>query len=101
MIARYPGHPDAAEAYRWLIRDSSSSEARHRHDLGQFMIVDHASVKQPETQPGEAAPNVKLNAQMQPQTVGGVQKEGVYSPLLNPDELRQWHQAAIKFEERL
>jgi photosystem II stability/assembly factor-like uncharacterized protein len=33
MVERYPAHPLAAEAYRWLIRHSGSSEARHRHNL--------------------------------------------------------------------
>src|SRR5262249_10324366 len=36
MVDRYPSHPLALEAYRWLARYSSSSEARRRHELGQF-----------------------------------------------------------------
>ena len=28
MVDRYPAHPLSAEAYRWLIRHVSSSEAR-------------------------------------------------------------------------
>jgi photosystem II stability/assembly factor-like uncharacterized protein len=39
LADRYPTHPLAAEAYRWLIRHSSSSEARRRYELGQFLVV--------------------------------------------------------------
>ena len=35
MVDRYSAHPLAADAYRWLIRHASSSEARRRHELGQ------------------------------------------------------------------
>src|SRR5439155_14783670 len=38
MVDRYPAHPLAADAYRWLIRHNSSSEARRRHELGQFLV---------------------------------------------------------------
>ena len=36
LVNRYPTHPLTAEAYRWLIRHNTSSEARRRHELGQF-----------------------------------------------------------------
>src|SRR5204863_4075463 len=39
MVDRYPAHPLSAEAYRWLIRHGGSSEARRRHELGQFLLV--------------------------------------------------------------
>src|SRR5207237_5529927 len=39
MADRYPAHPLAIEAYRWLVRHDSSSEARRRRELGQFMIA--------------------------------------------------------------
>ena len=34
MVDRYPAHPRAADAYRWLIQYNSSSEARRRHEDG-------------------------------------------------------------------
>src|SRR5262249_11738348 len=34
MVDRYPAHPLSANAYRWLIRHNSSSEARRRHEMG-------------------------------------------------------------------
>src|SRR5207249_2760403 len=33
--SRYPAHPLAIDACRWLIRHSASSEARRRHELNQ------------------------------------------------------------------
>jgi photosystem II stability/assembly factor-like uncharacterized protein/tetratricopeptide (TPR) repeat protein len=46
LVDRYPMHPLAADAYRWLIRYSASSEARRRHELGQFMVVTQETVQQ-------------------------------------------------------
>ena len=40
LVERYPAHPLAMESYRWLIRHNSSTEARHRHELGQFLVVE-------------------------------------------------------------
>jgi photosystem II stability/assembly factor-like uncharacterized protein/tetratricopeptide (TPR) repeat protein len=42
MADRYPMHPLSADACRWLIRHSSSSEARHRQELGQFIVQEWA-----------------------------------------------------------
>ena len=39
MVDRYPAHPLTADACRWLIRHDTSSEARRRHELGQFLAL--------------------------------------------------------------
>src|SRR5262249_48275904 len=39
MVERSPTHPLAVAAYRWLLRYGSSSEARRRHELGQFIMA--------------------------------------------------------------
>jgi photosystem II stability/assembly factor-like uncharacterized protein len=39
MVSHHPAHPLTADAYRWLIRHSASSEARRRQELGQFWIL--------------------------------------------------------------
>src|SRR5204862_165500 len=39
LVDRYPAHPLAADACRWLVQHNSSSEARRRHELGQFLVV--------------------------------------------------------------
>jgi photosystem II stability/assembly factor-like uncharacterized protein len=41
MVDRYPAHPLSADALRWLIRHSASSEARHRQSLGQFVVQEY------------------------------------------------------------
>jgi photosystem II stability/assembly factor-like uncharacterized protein len=46
MIERYPTHPLAIESYRWLLMHQSSSEARHRHEQGQFVIVERVAAGQ-------------------------------------------------------
>jgi photosystem II stability/assembly factor-like uncharacterized protein len=47
MTDRYPTHPLTLDAYRWLIRHNASSEARRRHELGQFCVIGQLEVGQP------------------------------------------------------
>jgi photosystem II stability/assembly factor-like uncharacterized protein len=46
MVDRYPSHPLSVEAYRWLVRYNTSSEARRRHELGQFVLVNQTAFSQ-------------------------------------------------------
>jgi photosystem II stability/assembly factor-like uncharacterized protein len=46
MVDKYPGHPLAADAYRWLVRYHASSEARRREELGQFLVLTTTDVRQ-------------------------------------------------------
>jgi photosystem II stability/assembly factor-like uncharacterized protein len=39
LAERYPTHPLALDACRWLVRHDSSSEARRRHEMGQFVVM--------------------------------------------------------------
>ncbi len=45
LVDRYPTHPLAMDGYRWLIRHNSSSEARHRHEVGQFLVVEEVAIQ--------------------------------------------------------
>ena len=46
LLAReYPGHPLAADACRWLIRFHSSSEAKRRQELKQFIQFTETDVQ--------------------------------------------------------
>src|SRR5581483_10866032 len=38
MVETFPTHPLALDAYRWLVQHNASSEARRRHELGQFLM---------------------------------------------------------------
>jgi pentatricopeptide repeat protein len=51
MVERYPTHARTIEGCRWLIRHGSSSEARRRHELGQFMMRGTVGVEGPRAQP--------------------------------------------------
>ena len=39
LVQRYPTDPLAIDGYRWLLLHQASSEARRRHEMGQFLIV--------------------------------------------------------------
>jgi len=100
MVSKYPGHPQTADAYRWLIRYGSSGEARHRYYVGQFAILDQTTPRAP--QGSGSDPGVQINGNTQPQLLGGMEKDTTFMPRkLHPDELRQWHQAALDLEKPL
>jgi len=89
LVDRYPAHPLATDAYRWLIRYNSSSEARRRQELGQFFAVTRSEMLQ--------VPN------------GGTpEKEGLenrhsrqLAVLGDLAEARRWYEGCLKVEPRL
>ncbi len=94
MVDRYPSHPLAVDAYRWLIRHISSSEARRRHELGQFLMVTNASY------------NPKLDPEPKEGKIQKVKGSEVVSDarltfLANKDETRQWHKGSLEIGQRL
>jgi photosystem II stability/assembly factor-like uncharacterized protein len=127
LIDRYPVHPLAMEGYRWLIRHNSSSEARHRHELGQFLVVESEQhgmpIKKGSTlgKPGEpdgALPGLKMPAWKSGKSQSPVSGSGgtVVSPiedmmhterekqmfLFAPQEqILQWYQSSLVLEPRL
>ncbi|HWG43969.1 MAG TPA: YCF48-related protein [Gemmataceae bacterium] len=116
LIDRYPAHPLAMEGYRWLIRHNSSTEARHRHELGQFVIVESVQhgmpVKEGSTlgKPGEAdasIPGIKLagwNKDMReaPEIPRLKSKENSQTYLFaKKDQIRQWYQSSLDLEPKL
>src|SRR5260370_42695720 len=70
MVDRYPAHQLAADAYRWLIRHNSSSEARRRHELGQFLALTqvefNATPKPKDADPPAQGPRTKEEAAAAP-----------------------------------
>jgi hypothetical protein len=90
MVDRYPAHPLSAEAYRWLIRHISSSEARRRHELEQFYMVRLASfVQQPEDKDKTAS------------SKAGLVQQARLTYLSDHDETRQWYRGSLEFGKRL
>lgn len=97
MVDRYPAHPRAADAYQWLIRYNSSSEARRRYELGQFLIVanlQYQSAANPEIALTNALITTKGNSSV------GLQQAAL-STLSQSTETRQWHQGCLQIGKRL
>jgi photosystem II stability/assembly factor-like uncharacterized protein len=91
MVDRYPAHPLAADAYRWLIRHNSSSEARRRQELGQFLILSRATIEQAP----KDLPNSPLHGGPQ-----GVEKRQL-ALLGGLVEARRWYEGCLQIEPRL
>ncbi len=118
LIDRYPAHAQAADAYRWLIRHASSSEARRRQELGQFYLVTQTGFQQ-KGNPSDIVPASTLPAKPgifavtgQPEdpktngdrpTIGSTQLvrhgKGVY--LSDKEESRRWSHGSLEFGKRL
>jgi hypothetical protein len=71
VVERFPTHPLAVDALRWLIRHEASSEARRRHEMGQFALLTEKrfgspkDVKTPKVTDFETRSNVLLSANKQ------------------------------------
>ncbi|HZT82059.1 MAG TPA: hypothetical protein VFA26_17665, partial [Gemmataceae bacterium] len=121
LVERYPAHPLAADACRWLIRHNASSEARRRHDLKQFFtrgaLEFQAEPAAPapggKRQPGKPDANVSA---VQVQEIGRVGKgfePEAMATAWNPDgsfrlkgtgksaDPRAWYQSSLDLEPRL
>jgi photosystem II stability/assembly factor-like uncharacterized protein len=90
LVDRYPAHPLAADGYRWLLRYSSSSEARRRQELGQFIAVTEATVR--DGTPQQNGP-IRTSAE-------GVEKRQL-TLLGDLAEARRWYQGCLQVEPRL
>jgi photosystem II stability/assembly factor-like uncharacterized protein len=101
MVDRYPAHPLAADAYRWLIRYNSSGEARRRNELGQFVLLSRSEFttqpKEPEA-PARPAAGGKTTA---PQFDVGVLQTRHLVPLSTREDTRRWYEGCLEIEPRL
>jgi tetratricopeptide (TPR) repeat protein len=88
MVDRYPTHPLAVDAYRWLIRHNASSEARRRHEKGQFLMVADVGF----------SPLAKPDPKNPVQIVNGTEKLFYLS---NLTETRQWNRGSLEVGKRL
>jgi hypothetical protein len=96
MADRYPAHPLSAEAYRWLIRHDTSSEARRRRELGQFMVVAKAEFQ---ATPQAQAPVPSDGVRQVGAIVKGGQEaraEAMLATFTNRPEIRQWNENCLK-----
>jgi hypothetical protein len=100
MVDRYPTHPLAADAYRWLVGFHSSSEARRREELGQFLILTktdihqaaHTTTRDDPVKAGVRADSRELADSTQNQQL-----------VLFSDQVgaRKWYEGALAVEPRL
>jgi hypothetical protein len=97
MVDRYPAHPLSVEAYRWLIRHNSSSEARRRQELGQFVMLTQAGFPTPSLpQQKEAATDKK-----EPPEAIKLVHEGKLALLRDKDDPRHWFKGSLELGKRL
>lgn len=93
LTQRYPTHPLAIEAGRWLVRYHSSSEARRRLELDQYRLESTTSGQQvPEAAPREGniiSGGVEMRQQRQLSQLGSL------------EETRRWFQDSIDHGRRL
>jgi photosystem II stability/assembly factor-like uncharacterized protein len=101
LVDRYPADPLATDACRWLIRYNTSSEARRRHELGQFVLATQADFRQTQ----ETTRTMPLGAiQSASATVrSGVEGSGEHSLaiLSRHGDTRQWYQSSLDLGGRL
>jgi photosystem II stability/assembly factor-like uncharacterized protein/tetratricopeptide (TPR) repeat protein len=101
MVDRYPAHPLSVEAYRWLIRHGGSSEARRRHELGQFLVLTKTEFQSHQTDvpiDNKVAP-AGLHAGKDNQVE--IQQTKMLTLLGQSAETRRWYQGCLEIEPRL
>jgi hypothetical protein len=62
LATRYPGHPLAVEAFRWLVRYHASTEARRRTEIHQKLLLRLVSFDQVNPTGGLIAPGTVRNS---------------------------------------
>jgi photosystem II stability/assembly factor-like uncharacterized protein len=96
MVDRYPAHPLAADAYRWLVRYQASSEARRRHDMGQFMLVGETSYRP------TAPPQPTLDQDVTIQSPAPELTQVRHLMYLSDNgTARRWYEGSLEIEPRL
>jgi photosystem II stability/assembly factor-like uncharacterized protein/tetratricopeptide (TPR) repeat protein len=85
MVDNYPAHPLSAGAYRWLIQHTSSSEARRRNELEQFMMVQQTGFSQDQVK--KRGTDVVQTSRL--------------TYLSDLRETRQWYRGCQEFAKRL
>jgi photosystem II stability/assembly factor-like uncharacterized protein len=96
LAAQYPGHPLAIEAFRWMTRYHSSTEARRRVEILQKITMTNASFL---TVPGMTGKISPASGTVTNMAVPSVQ-EDVYH-VFSPDAVLKWHQACLDLEPKL
>lgn len=101
MVDRYPTHPLSADAYRWLVRFHSSSEARRREELGQFLMLTTTDIRQASAVPSRDDP-VRAGARtVDARELAATSRQDQLALLSDRVGARKWYQGALEVEPRL
>lgn len=93
LTLRYPAHPLAVEAYRWLVRYHASTEARRRTEIAQRLALKGVTF---EHAGGDLKPASGTGT-----SVGKTNTfEDVYR-FHSPDAILKWHGTCLAFEPKL
>jgi photosystem II stability/assembly factor-like uncharacterized protein len=100
LLDKYPGHPLSLDAARWLVRFQSSSEARRRHELGQFVAVTELgfTFKDP-PEARQVIPKARPTDRLPPRTE--VIQATHRQPQAGLVSARKWYESALELESRL
>jgi photosystem II stability/assembly factor-like uncharacterized protein len=109
LVERYPAHPLAIAAYRWLLQHSASSEARRRHELGQFLIVGEMQTGVPgekQKLPEPAVSDPKKKGEKKKPKLPDVPSfstasERVLTELGTKEDVRRWFQGTLLLGKKL
>lgn len=98
LAQKYPGHPLAVEAYRWLTRYHASTEARRRVEVQQRLTLKNITF-QPTAEAGVDGNVVKATGTGNPAFTPAA-SEDIYR-FHSPDMILKWHQACLDLEPSL
>jgi hypothetical protein len=100
LLAKYPAHPLSLEAGRWLVRFQASSEARRRHELGQFIeLTDLEFGLKDAEDPRRVIPKTKGKDKLPPQTE--IIQATHRQTLDGFEPARRWYEGALGLEKKL
>lgn len=100
LLSKVPTHPLSAEAARWLVRFQSSSEARRRYELGQFVELTETEVTwKDRPDPRRQIPKAKTPDKLPPESeiIQTTHREELPSMVSG----RKWYESALDQETRL
>jgi hypothetical protein len=95
LVDKYPRSREAIDAYRWLARFSSSSEARRRFELGQFMTRTFIEVVPASSQQPKGS---NIQQSFDPKLMGTVE-HAILSQ--DPAEVRKGYEFTLEMEKKL
>ena len=94
LVAQYPGHPLAIEAFRWMTRYHASSEARRRTEIQQKLTLTNVTFGNGSDAKLTPASGTVTNI------AGANVQEDIYH-VYSPEAVLKWHQTCLDLEPKL